>query len=412
MSKGAATQGRVRLPAPIWVLAAVAFCIALGFGVMSPILPVYAREFGVGGFLIGLVVSSLSMLRLATMPLASAFLRRVGPREMAMVGAVLIAVTTTMMGLSDSYLGLLLWRGLSGFGSAMYGVSSMSLLFANAPEQLRGRANSLYSGGFVLGAMSGPTLGGLLSGVNIHFPFFFYAATLVAAAIVLLVFLPATPPAARKKHVASSVKLAEAFGDARFRATLTMSFANGWQSNGVRALVVPLFVVETLGLTPVSTGIAFAIAATAQALCLPLVGWAVDNVGRRRMLMFGALIAAITGAFFLLANSLVSLIILLCVYAVGASSAGSASQALLADTVPATAGSSLSAYQMFGDAGLILGPMVAGFVMDAWSMEAAVVIGSVLFLVAGAMAWAAPHARLPMLGPAFGTDEGLATGSA
>jgi len=396
---------RTRLPAPVWVLAAVAFCIALGFGVMSPILPVYARRFGVGGFLVGLVVSSLSMLRLATMPLASTLLKRIGPREMAIVGSILIAATTAMMGVADTYWGLLLWRGLSGFGSAMYGVSSMSLLFSAAPAQLRGRANSVYSGGFVLGAMAGPTLGGLLSGISPSFPFFFYAGTLLASAVVLVVFLPSTRPGAKTKHQAPSVKLGEVFRDQRFRAALSMSFANGWQSNGVRAMVVPLFVVEVLHLTTVSTGMAFAAAATAQAATLPLVGWAVDHVGRRRMLMFGAVLAAVTGALFLLADSLVWLIVLLCVYALGASSAGSASQALLADTVPSTASSALSAYQMAGDAGLILGPMVAGFVMDAWSMQAAVIIGSVLFVFAGAMAWATPRVHMPTLGQPFASGQ-------
>jgi len=382
----------------VWVLAVVAFCIALGFGVMSPILPVYARAFGVSGFLVGLVVSSLSILRLSTMPLAGALLHRVGPREIAIVGCVLIAATTAMMGLADSYWGLLLWRGLSGFGSAMYGVSSMSLLFASAPAQLRGRANSIYSGGFVLGGMAGPTLGGLLSGISIHFPFFFYAATLVASAIVLLVFLPSTRPGEHAKRATPSVGLARVFRDRRFRAALVMNFANGWQSNGVRALIVPLFVVEVLGLTAVSTGIAFGVAAAVQAACLPVVGWAVDRIGRRRMLITGATITAVAGASFVWQHSFVLLIVVLCVYAVGASMVGSGSQAMLADTVPATASSALSAYQMAGDAGLILGPLVAGYVMDAFSMTAAVWIGSVLFLVAVCLAWATPRMRTPMLG--------------
>ncbi len=123
------------------------------------------------------------------------------------------------------------------------------------------------------------------------------------------------------------------------------------------------------------------------------------------MLMAGAVITAVSGTCFAMGHSLVLLIVLLCVYAVGASSVGSASQAMLADTVPATAGSSLSAYQMAGDAGLILGPLVAGWVIDAWSMTAALSIGSVLFVIAGAMAWFAPRTRMPMLGDELGASK-------
>ena len=400
-----AGEAKVRLPLAVWILAVVGFFIALGFGVMSPILPVYARTFGVSSFLIGLVVSSLSILRISTMPLAGTFLSRIGPREMAIAGCILIAITTALIGVSNSYWGVLLWRGLSGVGSAMYGVSAMSLLFANAPTQLRGRANSLYSGGFVLGGMAGPTIGGLLSQVSIHFPFYFYAVTLVASAIVFVAFMPSTRPAARHHRTASSVPLAASFRDRRFRATLVASFANGWQSNGVRALVVPLFVAEILKQSPVSTGIAFAVAAAAQAACLPAIGWAVDHVGRRRMLMLGAVLAAVAGACFVTWHSLPVLIVVLCVYAVGASALGSASQAMLADTVPATAGSSLSAYQMAGDAGLILGPLVAGAVIDASSMTWAVGIGSVLFAVAAILAWFTPKQRMPMIGTAAQSVE-------
>ena len=365
--------------------------MALGFGVMSPVLPVYARAFGVSSFLVGLVVSSMSIMRLMAMPASGASVTRVGPRELAIAGLVLISITTALIGVSDSYWGVLAWRGLSGVGSAMWGVGSMSLLFAAAPAELRGRANSLYSGGFVLGGMAGPAVGGLLSGISIHLPFFFYAATLALCALVLGVFLPSTRPDAGAPRAAPSVRLAQSFRDPRFRAALAMSFANGWQSHGVRALVVPMFVVEALGLSTVEAGVAFALAAVAQACCLPLIGWLVDHAGRRRMLLGGAILAAATGPCLVAWRSFPVLVVFLCVYAVGASAVGSASQAMLADTVPATAGSSLSAYQMAGDSGLILGPLAAGAVMDVAPVTLAMTLGSVIFVASAALAWRTPR---------------------
>jgi len=389
---------RQKLPRTVWVLSGVAFIIAVGFGVMAPILPLYARQYGASGFLIGLLFGALSVFRLLTMPLTSAFLRRIGPRELAIIGAVLNAVPTALIGLSDAYWPMVLLRGLSGVGSALFGVSSMSLLFASAPPELQGRANSAYSGGFVLGGMAGPTLGGLLSGISIEFPFYFYGAMLIASAVVLVVFLPSTPPHNDKAASEPPVGVWQAFRDGRFRATLGMSFVNGWQSNGVRALIVPLFVSEMLHRSPISTGVAFALAAATQAASLPLVGWAVDRLGRRGMMLIGAAIAAVTGTLFLLADSFWALVALLCVYGIGAAATASASQALLADTVPPTAGGALSAFQMSGDAGLIIGPMVAGLLIDLWSMHIAVFVGSLLFVVAGVMAWCTPSDRKPMIG--------------
>jgi len=395
---------RQRLPRTVWVLSGVAFCIAVGFGVMAPILPLYAREYGASGFLIGLLFGALSVFRLLTMPFAGVFLRRIGPRELAIIGAVMNAVPTALIGLADAYWQMVLFRGLSGVGSALFGVSSMSLLFASAPPELQGRANSAFSGGFVLGGMAGPTLGGLLSGISLQFPFYFYGAMLIAAAVVLFIFLPSAAPHRDDAASKPPVAVWQAFRDSRFRATLAVSFVNGWQSNGVRALIVPLFVVEALHRSTISTGVAFALAAATQAASMPLIGWAVDRLGRRTLMLAGAAIAAVTGTLFLLANSFLSLVVLLCVYGIGAAATATASQALLADTVPPTAGGALSAFQMSGDAGLIIGPMVAGLLIDLWSMHIAVFVGSLLFVVAGVMAWRTPRDAAPMIRQTPGPD--------
>ena len=50
---------RARLtPRDVHVLGLVAFCVMVGFGVLVPVLPVYARSFGVGGLEVGAVISA------------------------------------------------------------------------------------------------------------------------------------------------------------------------------------------------------------------------------------------------------------------------------------------------------------------------------------------------------------------
>ncbi|MDR0415748.1 MAG: MFS transporter, partial [Propionibacteriaceae bacterium] len=280
-------EPRSHLPRTVWTIAVVGFFVAVGFGVMAPVLPVYVRLFGVSSFLVGLVASALSVVRLATMPAASQLLRRVGPRELVSAGNFLVAFTTLMMGLSDGYWPTLVWRGLGGFGSAVYGVASMALIFTVAPPRQRGRANALVGGGFTLGGMAGPALGGLVAGISLSAPFFFYAATLAIAAAIVLVLVPRTPRADHQARTAVSVGLRQLLGDRRFGAVLAVGFANLWQSNGVRSLVVPLFVVEALGLTTREAGWAFSIAAVVQFAAIQPSGWATDRLGRRPVLLFG-----------------------------------------------------------------------------------------------------------------------------
>jgi MFS family permease len=286
MPAGARPSGS-HLPRTVWTIAVVGFFIAVGFGVMAPVLPVYVRLFGVSSFLVGLVASALSVVRLASMPAASRLLRRVGPRELVIAGNLLIAFTTFMMGWSDSYWAILVWRGLGGFGSALYGVASMALVFTVAPPHQRGRANALVGGGFTLGGMAGPALGGLVAGISMSAPFFFYAATLVIAAGIVVVLIPRTPRAEYQARAAAAVGLGQLMRDRRFTAVLAVSFANLWQSHGVRNLLVPLFVVEALGLTTREAGWAFSIAAVVQFAAIQPSGWASDRLGRRPVLLFG-----------------------------------------------------------------------------------------------------------------------------
>jgi MFS family permease len=375
-----------RLPRPIYVLAVANFLVATGFGVMSPVLPVYARMFGVSSFLTGLVVSALAILRLVTAPVASKILKRAQVRDMVAAGTFLIAGTTFMMGVADTYGELLLWRGLSGFGSAMHSVGSLSLVFALAPVHMRGRANALTAGGWVVGGMAGPAIGGLVAQISIHAPFFFYSGMLLVSGLTVIFMIPRTN-AQPHEDAEPAIPLRDLLHDRRFVTACFVSFAHSWQSFGVRVLLIPLWITEVLGLNSTYTGWAFAISAAFQFACLSPTGWASDKVGRRLTLVCGTAITAITSSVFAFSHSFVMLVALLCVYAVGANANSASSQALLADTVPANSGTALAAFQMAGDAGLVTGPLVAGALVDVLPMSYAWGVGALMLALASGLSF-------------------------
>lgn len=378
-------------PIEVWVLAVIAFFVALGFGVVFPLLPVLARTFGVSNLLAGLVVSSFAFVRLATMPAIPAILTRIDHRNLLIIGVLITAASSAMVGLSGSYPQLLVARAVGGFGSAMFTVSSTALLLAVAPVDRRGSASALYSGGFTIGSMAGPAVGGLLTAVSLQTPFLFYAATLVLSAVTALVFLPTGVVGRFAATTAPAVPLAQAIRDRRYRAAVGSSFANGWQSNGVRGLLVPLIVVETLLMSPSWTGVAFAIAAAAQTVALPVSGWASDRFGRRPLLAAGSLITAVVSSVFAVSGSYVALVGLLCVYGVGVSMSSTSSQAMIGDAVGAGSGGAIAAFQMAGDLGAIIGPLVAGALADRFSDTAGLLVGAVLLVVSAALAAAMPR---------------------
>jgi MFS family permease len=237
-----------RLSREVVVLGIIAFFVMVGFGVVIPVLPVFVRSFHVGYTEVGAVVSAFALMRLVASPFCGKLIDWVGERTILAIGIGIVAVSSAMVGLAQSYLEVLLLRGAGGIGSAMFSISAMTLLLGTTAPSMRGRAVGFYQGGFLIGGMAGPAIGGLLAVISLRAPFFFYAGTLILAGVVGLAFLR---PVSRHKKSAgpeavSTIPFRAVISDRRFRAACLANFASGWASLGVRSALIPVLVVEVL----------------------------------------------------------------------------------------------------------------------------------------------------------------------
>src|SRR3954452_14762867 len=133
--------------------------VALGFGLLAPALPLFAREFGVGRAAAGAVVSAFALMRLVMAPFVGRLVNALGERVLLAAGIGVVAVSSALAGLAQSYWQLLVLRGAGGVGSIMFSVSAASLLVRVVPTSQRARAVGLWSGGFLLGGIAGPGIG-------------------------------------------------------------------------------------------------------------------------------------------------------------------------------------------------------------------------------------------------------------
>ncbi|MET0990483.1 MAG: MFS transporter [Glaciihabitans sp.] len=370
-----------RLPRDVRVLGIVAFFVMLGFGVVVPVLPVFVRSFDVGYLEVGAVVSAFAVMRLVANPFVGKLINLAGERVILATGIGIVAASSALVGLADSYVHVLLLRGVGGIGSAMFTVSAMTLLLATTPQRMRGRAVGFYQGGFLVGGMAGPAVGGLLAAISLTAPFFFYAATLAIAGLVAVVMLGAAP-AHQGDATTPVTTLGSVLRDRRFRAACLANLAQGWSAMGVRGALVPVLVVEVLHGDPAWTGIAFAIAAVAQTLALGPAGRFVDTVGRRPAIIAAFAVGAVTMLAVPFAGNLAVLIVLLCVYGVAAAFMGTAPAALVGDAAGARGGTPVAVFQAFADVGSIAGPLVAGLLLDSFSYPAAFASAFVLMVAA------------------------------
>jgi len=363
------------LPPEVAVLTAVAFSVALGFGIVAPAIPLFAKDFGASNFAAGAVISVFALVRLASAPVAGRFVNRFGERPVLATGIGIVGVSSLLAGFSGNYAQLLVLRGIGGFGSAMFTVSSFALLLRVVTPDQRGRAAGTYQTGFLLGAIAGPAFGGPLTAWSLRAPFFVYAATLLVAGGLATVFLART--ALHEREVVAGTAdhapttLGTALRSSAYRAAVANNFAVGWAIVGVRSSLIPLFVVEALHLSPSWTGAGLVLSGAVQALVLVPAGRLVDTRGRRLFLRAGAAISLVAGVTLALAGGAPLLLAGMALYGTGSALLGVSSAAVVGDAIGGRGGTPVAAFQMASDAGAFVGPLVAGALADAASFQVA-----------------------------------------
>ena len=136
------------------------FVIMLGYGILSPVLPNYAKSFGVGYDAVGLLISSFSFARLVSDPFVGKYIDRYGERAMSTLGAVWVGVSSFAAALAPTFPLLVLFRALGGIGSALFFASLLSFLLRAIPSRRTGRVMSVYYASFNIGFIAGGPLGG------------------------------------------------------------------------------------------------------------------------------------------------------------------------------------------------------------------------------------------------------------
>ena len=398
----------------------MAFCVAVGFGVVVPVLPVFARSFGVDQFKVGAVISAFALMRLVSSPFCGRLIIALGERAVLAIGIFIVAASSGLAGLAQSYPQLLVLRGIGGVGSAMFTVSALTLLLAAATPATRGRAAGFYQGGFLIGGMTGPAVGGALASISLTAPFFFYAVTLALAGVIgLLLLRPTTPTpvpdptptpgtgpepvGTRTPAPAASTPLRLIISDRRYQAACVTNLAQGWTSLGIRSALVPVLITEVLHRPASSIGIAFAAAAVAQTIMVIPAGTFVDRVGRKPAMIGAGLLAAASIMVIPFASGIVVVIAALCGYAVAAAFLATAPAASVGDAGGARGGTAVAVFSMCSDAGAIVGPLVAGLLADQISYPVAFGVGAAMLALAALNAVRMPGGR-PVAAPAS-TDQ-------
>src|SRR5580704_12850314 len=99
------------------------FIDLIGFGIILPLLPLYAKQFGASGLTVGLLLMSYSLMQFFFAPMWGRLSDRIGRRPVLMISLATSAIGYTIWGFSNSLTMLFLSRIVAGFGNANLAVA-------------------------------------------------------------------------------------------------------------------------------------------------------------------------------------------------------------------------------------------------------------------------------------------------
>ena len=212
-----------------------------GVGLVIPIMPTYLKTFGAAGQALGFIIALMSFAQFIFSPVAGNLSDRHGRKNLIIFGLVVNGLSQIGMGLSTELWMLYLCRFFTGVGSAFIIPPVMAYVADITTKGERGKAMGWIGAAISLGFMIGPGIGGFLSNVSLHFPFYFAGGATIVAAIMSFLILPSVKPVVQAlaskgdnlfKQMVLSFKTSYfvlllvvfvfSFGISNFQSTLTM----------------------------------------------------------------------------------------------------------------------------------------------------------------------------------------------
>jgi len=170
------------------------FIDILGFGIVIPVLPLYAEHFGATPVAIGWLIGIFSLMQFIFAPVWGKISDRHGRKPVLVVGMAGTAAGYLLMGFAGSLLMLFVARVIDGIAGANIGAAQAYLADISKPDE-RAKAMGLVGAAFGLGFVFGPALGGW-AGATFHYstPMFIAAGLSLANLAFVTFYLPESLP--------------------------------------------------------------------------------------------------------------------------------------------------------------------------------------------------------------------------
>ncbi len=358
----------------------------VGFGIVLPILPLYAEDFGASGTVVGLLVASFSIAQLLFAPVWGRVSDRIGRKPVLIVSLVGTAIGSFLTGIAGSLWLLFAGRIIDGISGASVSVAQAAVTDL-APPRERPRLLGLLGAAFGVGFVAGPAIGGLAALGGPHVPFFIAAGLAAVNAVVAVKRLPETSTVAEHHPTHPAADGPEAPEARSVRAALVryavVAFVSLMAFSGFEA-TFSLFGERRFGLTISSAAALFAAIGLVLVIVQGgLIGPTVIRFGTAGSLRLGLALGVGGMATLAAATTWPVLAVALLLLVVGQGVVTPTLSALVANRAQAgRRGGALGMQQAAGGLGRVVGPVLGGLLFERVGLAAPYVVGAVLMLAA------------------------------
>ncbi len=366
--------------------------------------PLFAASFGVPVFLVTLITSTNAISRIVSGPLIGVATDRYGRKPVLIAGCALRGLSALAEFWAPSYLAFLILEFIGGIGVSMWITGSTVLMADVTTTADRGRMMAVRSLSSRIGNITGPLVGASLAYFfDLRSIFLFNAATKIVMVVILVYLVGESRPdqaaPMRRPARAAFRDLALLFGNRAFVLIVIASFALSMMGQGVFNNMFPIYLVNSINLTPTDIGLMFSVQGVAAFVMTYPAGWLADAYGRKRTLIPGLLVMGIAAFVISQVTGLAGVMVLAAFYGAGEALAQGASQAYVADLAPAEGrGAFLGVWSMFSNTEGAISPLAIGGVADVIGFRATFIF------VAGFLAFSA--LALALFAPDFGGRKG------
>ena len=343
----------------------------IGFGIVLPILPLYAEGFGAQGLETGLLIAVYSLVQLVMAPLWGRLSDRVGRRPILILGLLGSAVAYFVFARADSLALLFLSRIIGGIGGSTIPVAQAYIADVTPPDRRAGNMG-LIGAAFGLGFVIGPLLGGLvlapLSPGEPTVPGYAAAALCLVNAVAAILWLPESRDrrgAATPSRFDLRAALARVARSRQILLTLATYLCITMAFSALQPTLTPL-ASERFGTGAREAGILFGLLGAVSAIVQGgIVRRVVPRTGELLLLRASAVPFAAGLALIGLSSETSLLLTGLVLLGIGYGGAIPSILGLLSRSVePEQQGAVLGVGQSVGSFARVIGPAMAGYFFD------------------------------------------------